>query len=225
MKIFEYFMIAMPKYIMVLPLTLWLVFGPVIIGSLLAIPVCIARIKSRGVVRMIAGWYISFMRGTPMLAQLFLIYFALPPILKKIGIDISGWNDSSYAIVAFSLNLAAFTAEIYRAAYLSIEHGQIEAGKSIGMNRGTIFYRILVPQILKVALPNITNNTVDLLKNTSLAFSIGVIDIMGRATQLSAASYGVGQVEMYIVAGFLYWGLCQIITGGSRLLERFYTKD
>ena len=155
-----------------------------------------------------------------MLEKLPIILKALPTTLDM-GIVTIGWNNMIYAITAFSLNEAAFFAEIFRSAYLDIDKGQIEAGESIGMTRMQIFRRIILPQAAATALPNTTNMIIELMKYTSLGLAIGVVDMLGMAKQVSYNSYGIGQTEIFIVTGAVYWIMGVIMmTISNKLTKR-----
>ena len=140
-----------------------------------------------------------------MIVQVLIVFIALPMILKSFGISTGGWNNMIYAVIAFSMNEAAFFAEIFRSAYLAINKGQIEAGQSMGMSEIQVFRRIIFPQAAASALPNTTNMIIELMKNTSLGLAIGVIDMMGKANQLALNQYGVGQLEIFLMVAILFW--------------------
>lgn len=197
----EYF----PVLLKALPMTFYLLFASVFISVVLALLLTWARISRHRVINMIAGIYVSFMRGTPMMVQLLIIFIFIPMLFRELGISTSSWNNSVYAVIAFSLNMAAFFCEIFRSAYLSIERGQIEAAESLGMNSIQTFFRVILPQAAASALPNTTNMTIELMKNTSIAMAIGVYDIMGKGVQLAKNNYGIGQKEIFILIAVMFW--------------------
>lgn len=211
MKTLEFMLEKLPIILKALPTTLEMLFISVFIALILGIILTCAKVSKNKVANIIAGVYISFMRGTPMIVQVLLSFICIPLILRDMGVVTIGWNNMIYAIIAFSLNEAAFFAEIFRSAYLDIDKGQIEAGESIGMTRMQIFRRIIFPQAAATALPNTTNMIIELMKNTSLGLAIGVVDMLGMAKQVSYNSYGIGQTEIFIVTGFLYWIMGLII--------------
>lgn len=195
----------LPYLLKALPNTFFILFVSVAIAIVLGLLLTYMKIGKLKILKAIAGVYISFQRGTPMIAQILIVFIAAPMLLNSIGVNTSGLSNSVYAIIAFSMNEAAFFAEIFRSAYLAIEKGQIEAGQSIGMNRSQVFRRIILPQAAASALPNTTNMIIELMKNTSLGMAIGVVDLMGKANQLALNKYGVGQLEIFITAGIMYW--------------------
>lgn len=194
-----------------LPTTLYLLFTSVLIALVLGFLLTWAKIGKIHILRGIANLFISFMRGTPMMVQVLLTFILVPLIAFQNGVDTSKWDPINYAIVAFGLNEAAFFAEIFRSAYLSLDHGQIEAAESLGMSRMQVFRRVILPQGAAAALPNTTNMTLELMKNTSIAMVIGVYDIMGKAVQLGKNNYGVGQEELYFEVAVAFWVLGLII--------------
>lgn len=195
----------LPFLLKSLPNTFFILFVSVAIAIVLGLLLTCMKLSKLKILKAISGVYISFQRGTPMIAQVLIVFIAAPMLLNSIGVNTSGFSNSIYAIIAFSMNEAAFFAEIFRSAYLAIEKGQIEAGESIGMSRFQVFRRIILPQAAASALPNTTNMIIELMKNTSLGMAIGVVDLMGKANQLALNKYGVGQLEIFITAGIMYW--------------------
>ena len=153
-----------------------------------------------------------------MMVQLLLVFILIPMIAYANGVDTSSFSPSIYAIISFSINEACFFAEIFRSAYVSIDNGQIEAAKSLGMGRMQIFRRVILPQGAIAALPNTSNMIIELMKNTSIASVIGVYDILGKAQQLGKNNYGLGQLELYIEAGIIFWILGLIILFISNMI-------
>jgi L-cystine transport system permease protein len=111
-----------------------------------------------------------------------------------------------------------------RSSYLAVGKGQCEAAYSIGMKSFTAFRRIVLPQAFGIAIPTLGNNIIILLKDTSLAFAIGVIDMMGKGRALSAASYGSNRLEVYMATGIIFWVLCIVLEYSSKSAEKAYTK-
>ncbi|SFR55624.1 amino acid ABC transporter permease [Anaeromicropila populeti] len=197
----EYF----PYLVKALPMTFYILFTSVFLALILALFLTWAKVGKNKIAKAFASVYISFMRGTPIIAQLLIVFIAVPLIMKDLGIRTNNWNNSVYAITAFALNEAAFFAEIFRSAYIALDKGQIEAGQSLGMSGIQVFLRIILPQAGANALPNTTNMTIELMKNTSLGMAIGVYDIMGKATQLALNNYGVGQRELFFEVSIMFW--------------------
>ena len=176
------------------------IFAFTLVGSLpLGMLVAFARMSKFRPLALLARAYISIMRGTPLMLQMFAIYF-MPYYVFGISLTTdSKWHAT---IVAFIINYAAYFAEIYRSGIQSIPRGQYEAAEILGYSPSQTFLRIVLPQVVKRILPAVTNEVITLVKDTSLAFSIGVIEMFTVAKQLVAA-----QVSMapFVIAAAFYW--------------------
>lgn len=156
----------------------------VVLAVPLALPLAFARLSKHRALRLPSAAYISFMRGTPLMLQILVVYFG-PWYLLGIRIDFSY---KLYAVViAFALNYAAYFAEIYRAGIESIPLGQREAAQVLGYTKSQAFFRIIMPQVIKRILPPMTNEAITLTKDTSLAFAIGVMEMFTYARQIASA--------------------------------------
>jgi L-cystine transport system permease protein len=207
-----------------LPVTLLIMVGSLVLGSLLGISITVIKLGKNRALNLIITGYVSFLRGTPPLVQLFLIFYGLPKLLGLIGIDVNDWDKTLFAILTFSLHSSAFISEVLRSAYLAVDKGQREAALSVGMSGIQAFIRIVFPQAFLIALPNIGNTMIRMLKETSLAFTIGITDIMGQVTVITGRCYGANQLELYIIIAFIYWIICIMIENGISALERYYRK-
>ncbi len=214
----------LPALLQALPTTLYMLVVSVVIAAFLGFFLAWAKIGKNPVVKGLSSIFISFMRGTPMMVQLLLIFIWIPVICNDNGISTSSWNPVIYALVSFSLNMAAFFAEIFRSAYIALDYRQIEAAQSLGMGSVQTFRRVILPQGAASALPNLTNMSLELMKNTSIAAVIGVYDILGKAQQLVKNNYGVGQMELYITVGVIFWIMGLIILALSRLILKKIDK-
>jgi L-cystine transport system permease protein len=174
-----------------------------ILGMILAILTALARLSGFSILRGIARVYVSAVRGTPLLVQLFIIFYGLPSIGLK-------FDPFSSAVIAFSLNVGAYSSEIVRAAIQSIAKGQWEAGYSIGMTYGQTLKRIILPQAARVSIPPLSNSFISLVKDTSLASLILVTELFRRAQEIAATNYQF--LLLYVEAAFLYWIMCFILT-------------
>lgn len=164
--------------------------------------------------------YISFIRSTPLLLQLFLVYFALPQLLLFVHIDINHFSRLFFVILAFTLPTGAYLSEIIRAGYQSVDYRQIEAGLSIGLTYPRILKEIILPQALRNSIPNLTTQIIELVKDTSLAFTIGIIDMMGQVKLIIGNNYGLGMLEVYIVISVVYWLIALIIQGVFTIIDK-----
>ncbi|WP_414004280.1 amino acid ABC transporter permease [Pseudarthrobacter sp. IC2-21] len=181
------------------------------LGLLLALLVALMRLSRNPALSAIARIYISVIRGTPLLVQLFVIFYGLP----SIGITISPWPS---AIIAFSLNVGGYAAEVIRAAILSVPKGQWEAGHTIGMSRRQSLVRIILPQAARVSVPPLSNTFISLVKDTSLASLILVTELFRQAQQVAAFSQEF--MLLYLEAAVIYWIICLVLAGGQSVLEK-----
>ncbi|MEH7525735.1 amino acid ABC transporter permease [Bacillus sp. JJ1503] len=207
-----------------LPLTLLMLGVSLFFSLIIGVIVAIVRIQKRPISYAVATFYLSFMRCTPLLVQLFLVYFGLPQLLLLVNIDINGWDRFVFVVIAFSLYTGAYLSEVIRSAYMAVGRDQLEAAYSIGMSYSQALRRIILPQAFLVALPDLGNNIIELLKDTSLAFTIGIIDIMGQVRIILGNNYGIGMFEVYFIISLVYWGTCIVIENLIALLEKGLKK-
>ena len=176
------------------------IFVLTLVGSIpLAVPIALARMSRFAPLRALARVYISVLRGTPLMLQMFAIYFAPYYVF---GIELTTDSKWQACIVAFIVNYAAYFAEIYRSGIQSIPRGQYEAAEVLGYSRAQTFVRIVLPQVVKRILPSMGNEVITLVKDTSLAFAIGVAEMFSTAKALVASQ--VSMVPFAISAAF-YW--------------------
>jgi len=206
---------SIPQLLSYLHITIWILVASLLIGSTLGLFIALPRIYKVPVLSQLAAVYISFMRGTPILIQLFLVFYGVPALLQLIHIDVSRMAPLVFVIITYSLSTAASFSEMMRGAINSVDKGQTEAAYSVGMTGKQSFTRIVLPQALVVAFPNFGNLVIGSLKDTSLAFTIGVMDMMGRGDTIIAAT--AHAVEVYIALAIIYY-LVAII------LEKFFMK-
>jgi len=181
-----------------------------VVGIVLAILTALARISSFKVLNGIARFYVSAIRGTPLLVQLFILFYGLPTV----GIVIDPFPA---AVIGFSLNVGAYASEVIRAAILSIPKGQWEAGYSIGMTYPQLLKRIILPQAARVSVPPLSNTFISLVKDTSLAAMILVTEMFRRAQEIAATNYEF--LLLYTEAALLYWIICFVLSIGQGKLE------
>lgn len=176
------------------------IFALTLLGSLpLGMLVAFARMSRFKPLALLARFYISIMRGTPLMLQMFAIYFAP---FYVFGIELTPASKWQACVVAFIVNYAAYFAEIYRSGIQSVPRGQYEAAEVLGYSSSQTFFRIVLPQVVKKVLPSMGNEVITLVKDTSLAFSIGVAEMFSTAKALVAS-----QVSMapFAIAAVLYW--------------------
>jgi cystine transport system permease protein len=179
-------------------------------GLALGFFLALMRLSRLMVLRGVARVYVSFFRGTPLLVQLFMIYYGLP----ELGIQL---DPLPAALVGFSLNMAAYICEILRAAIASIDRGQWEAAASIGMTRAQTLRRTILPQAARTALPPLGNSFISLVKDTSLAATIQVPEMFRQAQLITARTFEI--FSMYLTAAVIYWILASALAALQNTLE------
>lgn len=212
---------SIPDLLKASVITIELVVISGIVGLLLAIPVALARFSKHWWVQAIPFAYIFFFRGTPLLVQIFLIYYGLAQFLNNP--DSWLWTNilsQAYwcAIIAFTLNTAAYIAEIIRGAIKSIPKGEMEAADAIGMSYTQKLRQIILPRAFGIMLPAYSNEVIFMLKGSALASTITIMDITGQARTLIAKTYA--NLELFFAAGVLYLLLSWIFIAVFRVLEK-----
>jgi len=181
------------------------------LGLLLALTLALMRLSGNRWLANLARGYISIVRGTPLLVQLFVIFYGLP----SIGVLINPWPS---AVLAFSLNVGGYAAEVIRAAILSVPQGQWEAAYMIGMSRRRSLTRIILPQAARVSVPPLSNTFISLVKDTSLASLILVTELFREAQQVAAFSQEF--MLLYLEAALVYWVICLALSTTQSMLEK-----
>lgn len=208
-----------------IPTTLALTFITLLVSFPLAFLMAKSRIEKKKVSSRLVSTYVSVIRGTPVVLQILFLYSLLPSFLNfvikeilQLEFNIFRMNPIVYAFLVFILNNTAVLSEVFRSALMTVSHGQMEAALSIGMSRKQAYIRIILPQAMVAALPNICNTTISLLKSTSLAFMMSVKDITAIAKM--KAAYGYNYIEAYLVIAFIYIIVCTIVQILFQLIER-----
>jgi polar amino acid transport system permease protein len=225
-KLFDFALVftQIPRILEALPMTLALTILSFIGGLVLALPIAVIKMNKVPVLRQICSVFVSITRGTPVLVQLYLIYFGIPLILKYInfyqGTHYSVNNIPSivFALIALALNEAAYNSETIRAALQSVDKGQVEAAHSLGMTSVQTLKRVIVPQAFLVAMPPLGNSLISLLKGTSLAFVCSLVEITARGKILAGMNYRY--FEAYCSVAIIYWVLTLVIEQVLRYTEK-----
>lgn len=181
------------------------------LGLVLALLVALLRLSRNKIANGVGRFYVSVIRGTPLLVQLFVIFYGLPAV----GVKLDPWPS---AIIAFSLNVGGYAAEVIRASILSVPSGQWEAGHMIGMSRTQTLLRIILPQAARVSVPPLSNTFISLVKDTSLASLILVTEMFQVAQQVAAFSQEF--MLLYLEAALIYWIICLILSTVQTQLEK-----
>jgi len=207
-----------------LPVTLGLALWTLALALPAGLTLGIVRIYRPRYVNAAAGLWVSFFRGTPIVLQILIVYSLVPSLLNAFSARHGlGWrvfdvNPFWYAVAVFALNASAGFSEAFRSAILTVDRGQLEAALAAGLSTPQAWARIILPQALVVALPNLANGTITLLKGTSLAFMMTVKDVTAIAR--IEASYGYEYVEAYLVVFVFYVALGLALQIGFSALER-----
>ncbi|ANF59776.1 amino acid ABC transporter permease [Halotalea alkalilenta] len=198
-----------------LPLTLQMATIAMALALVLASLLAVVRVLRTPVLYQATGLFISFFRGTPLLVQLFLFYYGLPQVLSFM----TRIDGVTAAVMGLTLHFSAYMAESIRAAIVGVDRSQTDAALSIGMTQAQMMRRIVLPQAVRVALPTLVNYFIDMIKSTSLAFTLGVTEMMG-ATQKEAASSFL-YFEAFLTVAVIYWVVVEALSFVQRRLERW----
>jgi polar amino acid transport system permease protein len=208
-----------------LPITIGVSLAAIFFATILALLGAVARLSSNSIAQGISGFYVSIIRGTPLLIQIYIIYLGLPQIgqtLIEKGMPQLGHlfilNALQSGILALSLNYGAYMTEIFRAGIQSISGGQHEAAQSIGMNRTQILRRVTLPQAVRVIIPDIANQFIAMQKDSALVSYMGIWEMTYRANRFARQDSKF--MEMFVVAAILYWLLTIVSSWAEGWIEK-----
>jgi polar amino acid transport system permease protein len=208
---FKFFIDSLPVFWQGLLVTIELTAVGLLVGFVLGLMSALGRVYGNKWVRGISVGYIELFRGTPLLVQLFLVYYGLPGF----GITLSRMLS---AFIAMGLNSGAYQAEYLRGAILAIGDAQMMAGRSIGMSRWDTIRHVILPQALRLAIPSWSNEPISLLKSTAIAFLIAVPDLMTKAKQIASRTYD--PIGTYIAVAIIYLIVVALLNEGLKWMER-----
>ena len=195
-------------------ITLEIFLVTLVLSLPLGILVALGRLSKLRPLSRLMEFYIWLMRGTPLMLQLLFVYFALP----MVGILLP---DIAAALLAFTLNYAAYFAEIFRAGIQSIPRGQYEAAKTLGMSYGQTMRRIILPQMIRIVLPPVSNETINLVKDTSLIYILAMNDLLRVARTIVQRDF---DMTPFVVAAVFYLAMTAVLTWGFKKLEAHYGR-
>ena len=206
-------------------ITFGVVLGTIVLGMALAVLLFAQKQSKKRWVRALADGYINVIRCTPSIVLLFIVYYGIPKIaLGLLDVDLNFSSKIIYVIISLSLIYSATLSEIIRSAYLALGKAQYEAALSVGLSPLQAVWHIMIPQGLVVALPNLGNSLISLFKEGSLAFTIGLIDMMGAGNLIISRNYGAYSLETYLALAVIYWVLTFIIEQIFLRLEKHYGR-
>ncbi|MDF0751537.1 amino acid ABC transporter permease [Marinobacter sp. 71-i] len=209
----DYMLGLVPVLLTYLPLTLQLAGVGMVLALILACLFAVVRVLRIPVLNQLTIVFISFFRGTPLLVQLFLFYYGLPQLVSALTVI----DGITATIMGLTMHFSAYMAESIRAAIVGVDRSQTEAALSIGMTNGQLMRRIVLPQATRVALPTLMNYFIDMIKATSLAFTLGVTELMGATQKEAAGSFLY--FEAFIVAAIMYWIVVEMLSKLQHYLE------
>lgn len=215
---FQYMLEVIPNLLVYIPTTLYITVISMVVAIIIGGLFAIILFNKVPVLSQLVQVLSSFFRGTPAIVQLLLVYFGLPQIIPAL----TSMTATQASILALSLNTAAYLAEVFRAALASVDVGQVEAAMSVGLNYRQTLRGIILPQALRNALPGTGNTFVSLMKNSSLAFTIGVVEIVAQGKILAAASLRF--FEVYFAIALIYWGLTILYTWIQEWYEDYINR-
>ncbi len=210
MGFFAFAWSILPDLLHATRMTLWITSGSIVLGFLVGIFLALGRVYGPRPIRWLTGGYIQFFRGTPLLVQLLVVYYGLPPYLASLGIQIS---PLAAAIIGLGLNSAAYQAEYFRGAVQSIQSGQMMAARSVGLSRVRAIRYVILPQALRLVIPSWSNELIYSIKYSSLAYFVSLTELtfVGKKIALHTAR----TFETYVVVAAIYLVIVLIV---SRLL-------
>ena len=214
----EYMLGLVPVLLRYLPLTLQLAGIGMVLALILACLFAVVRVLRIPVLNQLTIVFISFFRGTPLLVQLFLFYYGLPQVFSALTVI----DGVTATVMGLTMHFSAYMAESIRAAIVGVDRSQTEAALSIGMTNGQLMRRIVLPQATRVALPTLMNYFIDMIKATSLAFTLGVTELMGATQKEAAGSFLY--FEAFIVAAIMYWIVVELLSKLQNYLETRLNK-
>ncbi|MFD1360902.1 amino acid ABC transporter permease [Lentibacillus salinarum] len=215
---------SIPTLLPFLKVTFFVAGLSVLFGSLLGLILAIMKLGKNKIVQKTAHGYTTILRCTPSIVLLFLIYYGVPAVVMNFGINLTDMSPAFFVVITFTLQFGALMSEVIRSAYESVDKGQYEAGVSVGLSNIQAYRRIIFPQAFVAALPNFGNALLELMKEGALAYTIGLIDVMGKANLIIASNYNSHALEIYIGLSIIYWVLSIIIEQFFLKLEKIFSK-
>ena len=216
---------TIPVLLPYLLVTFEILIGVVIVGVGIGFLLARGMLSKHKWKNRIAGFIINAFRCTPSIVMLFVVFYGLPTLFWALfKIDINGWSKVFYVVTALGLLFSASAAEIMRSSYLAVPPGQREAALTSGLTEAEAFRRITLPQAFVISIPNLGNSFIVLLKEGSLAFTIGLIDVMGKGNLIISLNYGAYALETYIALAIIYWTLTILLEQIFKKIEKHFSK-
>lgn len=221
----SYFLGLFPRLSTALPFTIEVIIASIFLCLFFGTLVAVIRIAKIPVLHQICEVWLSYNRSMPFILDLYLVYFVLPVIVRALHISPDGCPLTAYVLIALSFHYTPVISEIIRPAYLSVDKGQTEAAMVFGLSPFHRVVHIIAPQALPVALPGLVSEAINILKDTSVMFFIGVVDLMGRAGLIINANYGQGKLETYCAVALIYWALVILVELAFHIFQKYNAKE
>ena len=211
---------SIPGLLPYLGVTICIGLISIILGSLFGLSLAWAKLSGNKFLRALAEGYTYIIRCTPSIVLLFVIFYGLPKLVESLfDYDIDDLSRAVFVVMTFTLLFGAYVSEVFRSAYLTVDRGQYEAAVASGLSPWQAIVRIVIPQAAVIALPNFGNSVINLLKESALAYTIGLIDLLGRTNLVISQNYGAYGIELYTACLLMYWLLNLIIERSFLTLE------
>lgn len=211
-----------------IPLTLYLSLWSFFFGLLIALVIAILRYKKILILDKLAGFYVSFIRGTPVILQLYLVYYIIPALVDNFMIRhgfsfrMNQVEIKKLVVLTLSINISAYLAETIRGGLASLGRSEIEAALSVGMTGGQVLKRIIIPQVLVISIPNFSSHLIGIIQATSLAFYVTLVEITGTARIMAMDNWNY--YEAYLATGLIYWLLTVAVEVVTFIVEKVVEK-
>lgn len=213
---------SIPALLPYLAVTLVVGVTSILTGSILGMLLAWAKLSGHKVIRALADGYTYIIRCTPSIVLLFIVFYGLPKFMEaEFGIDMDNLSRAIFVIITFTLLFGAYVSEVFRSAYETVDRGQYEAAVTIGLSPKQAFFRVMLPQAAVIALPNFGNSVINLMKESALAYTIGLIDLLGRMNLIISKNYGAYGVELYVACLLIYWALSFLIEQAFLRMESY----
>lgn len=213
---------SIPALLPYLAVTLVVGVTSILTGSILGMLLAWAKLSGHKVIRALADGYTYIIRCTPSIVLLFIVFYGLPKFMEaEFGIDMDNLSRAIFVIITFTLLFGAYVSEVFRSAYETVDRGQYEAAVTIGLSPEQAFFRVMLPQAAVIALPNFGNSVINLMKESALAYTIGLIDLLGRTNLIISKNYGAYGVELYVACLLIYWALSFLVEQAFLRMESY----
>lgn len=213
---------SIPALLPYLAVTLVVGVTSILTGSILGMLLAWAKLSGHKVIRALADGYTYIIRCTPSIVLLFIVFYGLPKFMEaEFGIDMDNLSRAIFVIITFTLLFGAYVSEVFRSAYETVDRGQYEAAVTIGLSPKQAFFRVMLPQAAMIALPDFGNSVINLMKESALAYTIGLIDLLGRTNLIISKNYGAYGVELYVACLLIYWALSFLIEQAFLRMESY----